>query len=127
MGADGGAYAVRLEVDDPDAVVAVGLSPAGEVLGFASGGPTRDPDGPAEWELYAVNVVATAYGSGLAVDLVAAVVGDRPSSVWVLEENARARAFYAREGWVADGARRVHEATACPEMRMVRPAGAGAH
>ena len=113
-------WQVRLEMDEPDGIVAVGVAPTGEVLGFASGGPSRDDDAPVAWELYAVNVVRPAYGSGLGRDLVAAVVGDRPNHLWLLVDNPRARAFYEREGYVADGAEKVHEGSGCLEMRMVR-------
>ena len=113
-------WSLRFEVNEPDAVVVVGVAPDGEVLGFASGGPTRDVDAPVAWELYAVNLVGAAYGTGLGHDLVAAVTGDSPSHLWVLVGNPRARGFYAKEGYVADGAERSHEASGCPEMRMVR-------
>ena len=113
-------WRMTLEVDGPDGVVAVAVSPDAEVLGFASGGPARDADGPTEWELYTVNVVASAYGSGLSHDLVAAVTRQRPATVWVLRENSRARGFYAKEGYVADGAMRTHEGKGLPELRMVR-------
>jgi hypothetical protein len=113
-------WQVRLEMDEPDGIVAVGVSPDGEVLGFASGGPTRDDDAPVAWELYAVNIVGTAYGVGLGHDLVAAVTGDRPNHLWVIVDNPRARAFYAKEGYVPDGVEKIHEASGCLEMRMVR-------
>ncbi|MEO7071048.1 MAG: GNAT family N-acetyltransferase [Nostocoides sp.] len=113
-------WRIRLEMDEPDGVVAVGVSPGEEVLGFASGGPSQEADPACAWELYAVNVVRAAYGTGLGHDLVAAVTRDRPSHLWVLVENSRARAFYAKEGYVADGAERMHEASGCLEIRMVR-------
>lgn len=113
-------WRIRLEMDEPEGVVAVGVSPSGEVLGFASGGPPRDGDASLAWELYAVNVVSAAYGTGLGHDLVAAVTGGRPNHLWVLVDNPRARAFYAKEGYVADGAEKVHEASGCLEMRMTR-------
>lgn len=115
-------WRVRLEVDEPDGIVAVGVSPSGEILGFASGGPTRDDDGSTAWELYAVNIVATAYGTGLGGDLVRAVTGDRANTLWVLVDNGRARAFYAKHGFVDEGGRKVHDASGCAEMRMIRPA-----
>jgi hypothetical protein len=117
-------WRLRLDVDEPNAVVAVAISPEGVELGFASAGPSRDADLDGDWELYALNTITSAHGSGLARDLVAATVGDRPSAVWVLADNARARAFYAREGWADDGSRRTHEASGCLEMRMVRRPGA---
>ena len=107
--------------------MAVGSSPEGDELGFASAGPTRDTDLHDRWELYALNVVAAARGSGLAGDLVAATVGERASSVWVLAGNERALAFYAREGWVADGGERTHEGSGLPEVRLLRPGGASLH
>ena len=114
-------WTLRFDVDEPNAVVAVGVSPDGEELGFASAGPPRDGDLEDGWELYALNVAPSAQGSGLARALVAATVGDRACVVWVLEGNGRARAFYRREGWVADGAERTHEASGRPEVRLRRP------
>ena len=113
-------WRVRLEMDEPDGVVAVGVSPSGEVLGFASAGPSRDEDAPCAWELYAVNVVSAAYGTGLGRALLSAATGDRPNHLWVLVDNPRARTFYAKEGYLADGAQKVHEGSGCLEMRMVR-------
>ena len=63
----------------------------------------------------------------LAGALVAATVGERASSVWVLAGNERALAFYAREGWVADGRERTHEGSGLPEVRLLRPGGASLH
>jgi hypothetical protein len=40
--------------------------------------------------------------------------------VWVLEANARARAFYRRHGFEADGAREHFAALDAWEIRMVR-------
>ena len=44
------------------------------------------------------------------------------ATLWVVEGNARARAFYARRGFVDEGGRDVHPATGTPEIRMVRRA-----
>jgi GNAT superfamily N-acetyltransferase len=54
-----------------------------------------------------------AWGSGLAVTLHEAAVealreaGVERARLWVLEENHRARRFYERRGWAADGTTRV--------------------
>lgn len=119
-------WRLRLEVDEPDSVLVVATADE-ELIGFASGGPTRDEDAPTVWELYAINVLAAHHGTGLADELVAAVVGDRPASLWVLVDNARAQAFYRRHGFAPDGAAKVHEGTGAPEIRMVRGAAARAH
>jgi len=79
------------------------------VVGFADWGPSRDGDGAGAAELYAIYVLASEWGTGIGpVLLAAAVDAMRPSAgeatLWVLADNARARRFYEREGWFADGA-----------------------
>jgi GNAT superfamily N-acetyltransferase len=94
----------------------------GHLAGFGSAGPSRDEDAPTEWELYAVNLAARARGTGVADQLLDRLVGDRDATLWVIEGNARARAFYTRRGFVDEGGRDVHPATGTPEIRMVRRA-----
>lgn len=113
-------WRLRLEMDEPDGVVVVGTDRDGEIVGFASAGPSRDEEPPTAWELYAINVLASHHGSGIADDLVRAAVGLRPASLWVLRDNGRARSFYTRWGFVTDGATKRHEATGAGEVRMVR-------
>lgn len=121
-------WRLRLEVDEPEALVVVATAGEDEeIVGLATGGPSRDEDAPTVWELYAINVLAAHHGTGLADELVATVVGDRPASLWVLVDNARAQAFYRRHGFAPDGAAKVHEGTGAPEIRMVRGAVARAH
>lgn len=72
------------------------------VVGFASAEPSRDAD--AESELYAIYLLPTAWGSGLAEPLItAALSGMTDVVLWVLDDNPRARRFYERLGFVADG------------------------
>lgn len=92
----------------------------GELVGFASAGPPRDADAPCEVELYALNTLRRVHGSGLADELLRLAIGDRPTFLWVVEANRRARRFYARHGFAADGATSVHVATGTPEVRLVR-------
>ena len=92
----------------------------GRIVGFASSGPSRDADAPTEWELYVVNLLQGAHGTGLADELLDRVLDDRDASLWVVEGNARARAFYTRRGFVDEGGRSAHEPTSTPEVRMVR-------
>lgn len=91
----------------------------GRIVGFASAGPSRDDDAPTEWELYALNLVSEVHGTGLADHLLSRVLGERDASLWVVEGNARARAFYARCGFTDEGGRSAHDPTSAPEMRMV--------
>jgi GNAT superfamily N-acetyltransferase len=65
--------------------------------------------------LEAMYVRPRAWGSGLAAELHAAAVaelrarGVDAARLWVLEHNVRARRFYERHGWRADGTSRVVE------------------
>jgi GNAT superfamily N-acetyltransferase len=78
----------------------------GALVGFAGIGPERG--GPAG-ELYAINLEPRAWGSGIGAALLAhatralAGLGHREAVLWVVRDNARARRFYEREGWRADG------------------------
>lgn len=92
----------------------------GRVVGFISSGQSRDEDAPTEWELYAINLLAAVHGSGLADAMIERSVGSRPASLWVAEGNFRARAFYARHGFVAEGGRKDHDVSGAPEIRLVR-------
>jgi hypothetical protein len=42
-------------------------------------------------------------------------------SLWVLTQNAAARAFYEAVGFAADGARHTHERSGEPTLRMRAP------
>lgn len=120
-------YAVRplrFEMDEPDGIVVVATGFDDEIVGFASAGPTRDKDAPTEWELYAVNVLSEHHGTGIADRLIRAVVAERPATLWVVKDNARAIAFYRRHGFEVDGGSKFHEPTGAPEIRMVRWSGA---
>ena len=90
------------------------------IVGMATSGPARDDDAPFSHELYAINVLRRAHGTGLADDLMAHTVGDRASYLWVLEGNARAEAFYRRHGFADDGGRKPDPDTGVTEVRMAR-------
>lgn len=82
----------------------------GRVRGFASVGDSRDE--PGEGELFAIYVLQEAWGAGSGPALMAAALdalrggGYPTATLWVLEDNPRARRFYEREGWKPDGGRR---------------------
>lgn len=72
------------------------------VAGFVAVGPSREPD--AEFELYAIYVLPSAWGTSLGYELARAALGDEQDVVlWVFDENPRARRFYERLGFRADG------------------------
>ena len=66
-------------------------------------------------ELRDLYVVPSAWGSGVAKALMDTALeamreaGVREALLWVGEENSRARRFYEREGWTADGASRASQ------------------
>lgn len=90
------------------------------IVGLAASGPSRDGDAPVPFELYAINVLQRAHGTGLADDLLTHAIGDRPAYLWVLEGNARAVAFYRRHGFADEGGRKPEPATGLVEIRMAR-------
>jgi ribosomal protein S18 acetylase RimI-like enzyme len=107
-------------MDEPDGIVVVATGPDGGIVGFASAGPTRDEDAPTQWELYSINVMAAHHGSGVASQLIGAALAQRPATLWVIQDNARADAFYRSQGFGVEGATRVHEGTGANETRMIR-------
>ncbi|MGL5827087.1 MAG: GNAT family N-acetyltransferase [Nocardioides sp.] len=93
----------------------------GEPIGFAVAGPDRAEAGLMGLELYAIYVRVAWYGVGVGQALLDAAVGDLPCSVWVLEHNPRAHAFYSRNGFIRDGRREFDERLDAWEVRLVRP------
>ncbi len=84
------------------------------LVGFVSVGPSRDEDaGRGDREIYSIYLDPGTWGHGVARELmrtVIAEVGDRTAlSLWVLADNERARHFYRRHGFQADGVERYDE------------------
>lgn len=93
----------------------------GRLIGFAGSGASIDDVPVRERHLFFIYLRESAQGSGAGQALLDAVLGDEPASLWVLEENPRARAFYERNGFALDGARRATGFdTGGEEVRMVR-------
>ena len=107
-------------------VVRLVATAASEVVGFAVAGPSRAPakglpaaTGRELWGLY----VARAHlGTGLGQRLLdLAIAPGEPAELWVFRGNARARAFYARNGFRPDGSEFTDERfPELPEIRLVR-------
>jgi GNAT superfamily N-acetyltransferase len=100
------------------------------IVGFASGGPTRDreDDRRRVAEVYAVYLTPDEWGRGLGRLLLSrttsalATVGFQDASLWVLETNRRARGFYEHEGWRHDGATKQERfGERVTEVRYRRP------
>jgi GNAT superfamily N-acetyltransferase len=75
----------------------------GKIVGFAGGGPIREPLAAYDAELYAIYLLEEVQGRGIGKDLLSAVaealVGKdhRSMLVWVLEQNPAVR-FYEKTG-----------------------------
>jgi GNAT superfamily N-acetyltransferase len=81
----------------------------GKIVGFAGGGPGRRPMDKGLFELYLLNVDPAHWMGGAGSQLIevftawAVSQGATELVLWVVAENARARAFYERRGWAWDG------------------------
>ncbi|MFS8201334.1 N-acetyltransferase family protein [Streptomyces sp. CWNU-52B] len=107
---------------------------AGEVVGWSCHGPYREGERrTGDAELYAIYVDPdrTARGTGGALLRESltrcAVTGHERMLLWVLRENVRARRFYERAGFAADGAEEPFEVEGVevPEVRYARLLGGG--
>jgi GNAT superfamily N-acetyltransferase len=122
-------WATSLSEGALGSTVLVALSDEG-VVAMCAVGPFRgraEPDDPTG-ELWMLNADPSAFGSGAAIALHQAAMqtladqGHRSVALWVVDRNPRARRFYEREGWRADGVERVDEVGGTPiqELRYVR-------
>ena len=91
----------------------------GELVGFALAGPGLD--GEDQLQLYSLYSLAQCHGSGIGQALLDAVLGDEPAVLWVAQGNARATAFYRRNGFEFDGAQKTDpQLPQMIELRMLR-------
>jgi len=88
----------------------------GRIAGFATTVPSRDPDAPSgTGELGAIYLRREAASQGIGRVLFAHAIHDlrqrgyQQATLWVLDSNARARRFYEKAGWVADGTTKTEE------------------
>ncbi|MEI6360900.1 MAG: GNAT family N-acetyltransferase [Actinomycetes bacterium] len=102
----------------------------GDVVGFATGGPSRDSDGTAAKEVYAIYVHPERWDRHLGAELMESLLElleaeSAAVSLWVIGDNERARRFYAAFGFMTDGRTRIEAigGSEVSEVRLVRPAG----
>jgi GNAT superfamily N-acetyltransferase len=122
----GRAISLAAERRRPILVAAV---PGASLAGYAVVG--ADPDDAAAGLLFLLYTPPEAWGTGAGSRLMQAslqrllamAVGE--ARLWVLEANARARAFYQREGWRPDGATSTStfDGIAFPALRYTRTTG----
>jgi len=102
----------------------------GAVVGWVHAGPA-ERGSTDTGEVYGIYVDPEAWGSGAGTTMLERATeqliarGSTTVQLWTLELNQRARAFYARHGWVHDGGRRVRDfgGEKAAEVRYVLGAG----
>lgn len=103
---------VLATLPDDQAVAVADLGDA-TLAGFASIGPDRE--GEPVGELFAINCHPGWFRRGVGQALLdwaereLARLGHRRAVLWVVDSNERARRFYERNGWHADGRARVDQ------------------
>jgi ribosomal protein S18 acetylase RimI-like enzyme len=91
------------------------------IVGFAFAGASRGSSAPRDLELYMIYVAALVYGTGIGQHLLDSVLDTEPAQLWVAERNPRGIAFYRRNGFRADGERKIDtDANDLAEIRMLR-------
>ncbi|MCK8478248.1 MULTISPECIES: GNAT family N-acetyltransferase [Microbacterium] len=97
------------------------------IVGWTSFGSGRDPDGLADAEVYGIYADPDAWSTGAGHALLDAAeqrmadAGHARAYLWVLDGNVRADTFYARHGWIEDGAIKIEERpgfTLCEHRRV---------
>jgi GNAT superfamily N-acetyltransferase len=121
MAIDADRWASRLETPPPGWSTFV-AERDGVIVGFSSVGPSRDEAG--KGELYAIYVEPREWSTGAGRALIERAEEQlardyREATLWVLEDNPRARSFYERGGWSVDGARKteLRWGVRAPEVR----------
>jgi ribosomal protein S18 acetylase RimI-like enzyme len=92
---------------------------AGRIVGLCQYGPTEDADHDPEQvgQIQRLYVHPARHRAGIGRSLLSASVdrlrqrGAHTATLWVLETDRGARAFYEGLGWTPDGARRTHPPT----------------
>ena len=113
----------QLQGAQPDRPVWV-AERGGEVIGFCNTSPARDGEA-ATAELQALYLDPEVVGTGVGAALMRHALadlrarGNRAVVLWVLDTNARARRFYEKGGWRADGMEKTETIWEVP-VREVR-------
>lgn len=103
---------------DPNGTVFV-AEIGSKMVGFAY---VHEAEAPYELELQNLYLLPEAAGTGLAPELMAAVLPEGvPALLWVADFNERAQRFYRKEGFEFDGAEKFYEPDQITLKRMVRP------
>jgi GNAT superfamily N-acetyltransferase len=92
-----------------------------ELVGVASWGPADVPaEGVPDLELKSIYLAPSVQGTGLAALLLEKALERQSAHLWMFDGNARADAFYRKNGFAPDGGRLLDEAAGAWELRYVR-------
>jgi ribosomal protein S18 acetylase RimI-like enzyme len=112
-----------LSTDDAGERVHVVRS-GGRIVGLVAHGPAAEHLGHPtvrDEQVYALYVLSSCYGQGVGQALLDQALGERPAQLWVAKDNPRARRFYEKNGFTADGTEQVDpDLDGLIEIRMVR-------
>ena len=119
----------RMQTMQPDQAIFVAVDDSDTIIGFAACGNDSDSDAG---QVFAIYVDPPRWGTGAGRALMDAAVahlttaGPRPVLLWALDGNERARRFYERYGFAADGATGRHTIPdgEVPTLRFTLPAAA---
>lgn len=93
----------------------------GEIVGIALSGPPEDDGSPEDRHLFVLYTYRSMHGTGAGQGLLDAVIDPaETTALWVADPNPRAQAFYAKNGFVADGTVKTDDYDGVRELRMVR-------
>lgn len=91
------------------------------IIGIAHAQHNRDDATLPSEELAMIYVLSSAHGTGAGQSLIDAALGGAAATVWVLEQNPRARSFYAKNRFMHDGTVRAMDFDPnIRELRLVR-------
>ncbi|SDI39259.1 L-amino acid N-acyltransferase YncA [Arthrobacter subterraneus] len=94
----------------------------GTGVGWAAASRKIDREAPRPLELEGLYVLAAHHGTGVGQQLLDAALKDEPAFLWMASDNPRADAFYRRNGFLPDGASKMHDllGTQVPIVRLTR-------
>lgn len=91
------------------------------IIGFSMTAHPQEKDDVRDFQLFMLYFLKEFHGTGAGQELLDASLDDQPSQLWMAKDNPRARRFYEKNGFEADGAERIDSASnGLKTIRMVR-------
>lgn len=91
------------------------------IIGFSMSAEQSETDEVRDLQLCMLYVLEDFHGTGAGQKLLNASLGEHPTQLWTAKHNPRARRFYEKNGFRADGAERIDSSSnGLRTVRMVR-------